>query len=211
MGFVEDLTACSADRLEAIIAQGRALSGDADTKALLQIALVNEINVAELAASWVATTPEVDAKLAFARQAGDEAGHFQLVAERLRAQGFDVDAFVPPARNPLFAYIASLSSTVERVAASLFALEAIAYGVNENFIAYCRARGDLETVRLYDEIIQPEEREHQAIGRVLLARYAVSDASQTAATSVVDRVLEIAASTRAAAATRLGVACFPGC
>ncbi|MDB4953706.1 MAG: hypothetical protein JWO36_1275, partial [Myxococcales bacterium] len=29
------------------------------------------------------STPELDVKLAFARQAGDEAGHFQLVADRL--------------------------------------------------------------------------------------------------------------------------------
>jgi uncharacterized ferritin-like protein (DUF455 family) len=167
--------------------------------------------VSELAAGWVATTPELDAKLAFARQAGDEAGHFQLVAERLRAQGFEVDAFVPPERNPLFRYIASLTTTVERVAASLFALESIAYGVNENFIAYCRARGDDETVRLYETIIQPEEREHQEIGRVLLAKYAATPEAQARATAVVDEVLAMAATTRAAAATRLGVACFPGC
>ena len=118
---------------------------------------------------------------------------------------------MPPERNPLFRYIASLESTVERVAASLFALEAIAYGVNENFIAYCRARGDAETVRLYETIIQPEERAHQQIGRALLAKYAASAGAQARASAVVDRVLEIAASPRAAAATRLGVACFPGC
>lgn len=211
MSFVDDLAARSREPLDAIIASGRAVGGSTETKALLQVALVNEINVAELAASWVASTAEVDVKLAFARQAGDEAGHFQLVAERLRAQGFDPDAFVPPARNPLFAYIGSLTSTVERVAASLFALEAIAYGVNENFIAYCRAHGDAETVRLYEEIIQPEEREHQQIGRTLLAKYAVTDEDRARANAVVDQVLAIASSTRAAAATKLGVACFPGC
>jgi uncharacterized ferritin-like protein (DUF455 family) len=211
MNFVDELTERSRDRLEAIIASGRDANGIIETKALLQVALVNEISVSELAAAWVGTTRELDAKLAFARQAGDEAGHFQLVAERLRAQGFDVDAFVPPERNPLFRYIAGLESTVERISASLFALEAIAYGVNENFMAYCRARGDDETVRLYETIIQPEEREHQLIGRALLAKYAVSETDRARATATVDKVLEIASATRAAAATRLGVACFPGC
>lgn len=212
MSFVDDLTERSRERLTAIIEAGRGAdptSGDA--KALLQVALVNEISVSELAASWVGATPEVDVKLAFARQAGDEAGHFQLVAERLRAHGFDVDAFTPPPANPLFQYMASLPTTVERIAAGLFTLESIAYGVNENFIAYCRANGDSETVRLYETIIQPEEREHQAIGRLLLEKYATSAEARERASATVDRVLEIAASTRAAAATRLGITCFPGC
>jgi hypothetical protein len=214
MTLVDELAARSHDRLLAMVAAGRAGAEAAEAKeakALLQVALVNEISVSELAASWVGTTPEIDAKLAFARQAGDEAGHFQLVAERLRAHGFDLDAFAPPPQNPLFRYLAELGTTVERVAGGLFTLESIAYGVNENFIAFCRARGDAETVRLYEEIIQPEEREHQAIGRALLEKYATTDDARARANAVVDRVLEIAAAGRAATATRLGVACFPGC
>ncbi len=211
MPFVDELAAHSNDRLAEIIDAGRSAPGTADAKALLQVALVNEISVSELAASWVRSTAEIDVKIAFARQAGDEAGHFQLVADRLRALGFDVDGFVPPPVNPLFQYLATLESTVERVAAGLFALESIAYGVNENFIAYCRAHGDDETVRIYDKIIQPEEREPQAIGAVLLDKYVTSADDRARAIAAVDRVLEIARSTRAAAAARLGVTCFPGC
>jgi hypothetical protein len=211
MSFADELATRSHDRLTAIVDAGRGAAGDADAKALLQVALVNEISVSELAASWVGSTPEVDVKLAFARQAGDEAGHFQLVADRLRALGFDVDSFVPPAANPLFQYLATLETTVERIAAGLFALESIAYGVNENFIAYCRAHGDAETVRIYETIIQPEEREHQAIGRALLEKYAQAPDARERAAAAVDRVLSIASATRAAATTRLGVACFPGC
>jgi uncharacterized ferritin-like protein (DUF455 family) len=211
MSFPDELAAHAKGRLTAIIDAGRTSSGTADARALLQVALVNEISVSELAASWVASTPEIDVKLAFARQAGDEAGHFQLVAERLRALGFDVDGFVPPAANPLFQYLASLQTTVERIAAGLFTLESIAYGVNENFIAYCRTHGDAETVRIYETIIQPEEREHQAIGRGLLDKYASSPDSRARATATVDRVLEVATTSRVAAAKRLGVTCFPGC
>ena len=211
MTFADELAAHSHDRLAAIIDAGRASSGDADAKALLQVALANEISVSELAASWVASTPELDVKLAFARQAGDEAGHFQLVADRLRALGFDVAGFVPPAANPLFQYLATLQTTVERIAAGLFTLEAIAYGVNEKFVAYCRAHGDAETVRLYEAIIQPEEREHQAIGRALLDKYATTPDARARATATVDRVLEVATTSRATAAKRLGVTCFPGC
>jgi hypothetical protein len=209
--FADELAAHAHDRLVSIIEPGRAATRTADPKALLQVALVNEISVSELAASWVASTAEVDVKLAFARQAGDEAGHFQLVAQRLRALGFDVDAFTPPPANPLFQYLATLGTTVERVAAGLFALESIAYGVNESFIAYCRAQGDAETVRIYETIIQPEEREHQAIGSALLDKYVTTPGDRTRAIATVDRVLEIAQATRAVAATRLGVACVPGC
>jgi hypothetical protein len=211
MSFADELATRSHDRLAAIIDAGRTTSGDADARALLQVALANEISVSELAASWVASTPELDVKLAFARQAGDEAGHFQLVADRLRALGFDVDGFAPPPANPLFQYLATLSSTVERIAAGLFTLEAIAYGVNENFLAYCRAHGDAETVRIYETIIQPEEREHQAIGRMLLDKYATTPDARTRASATVDRVLEVSTTSRAAAAKRLGVTCFPGC
>lgn len=211
MTFVDELTARSEDRLSAIIGASRGSTVGGTSQALLQIALVNEVSVAELAASWVGTTPELDVKLAFARQAGDEAGHFQLVAERLRALGFDMDAFVPPAANPLFQFLATLDTTIARIAAGLFTLEAIAYGVNESFIAYCRAQGDTETVRVYETIIQPEEREHQRIGRTLLEKYAATPDAREIATATVDRVLEIASATRAAAATRLGVTCVPGC
>jgi uncharacterized ferritin-like protein (DUF455 family) len=209
--LADELAARAQDRLAAIIDAGRETTGNADAKALLQIALANEIAVSELAARWVASTPEVDVKLAFARQAGDEAGHFQLVAERLSALGFDLDAYVVPAANPLFQYLATLDTTVERIVACLYALESIAYGVNENFIVYCKANGDAETVRIYETIIQPEEREHQAIGRALIAKYVVTEEARQRAIATVDRVLEIAASTRAAAAARLGVTCFPGC
>ena len=208
--FVHDLEVLKAERLAPIVAAGRAsLTGDA--KQLLQVALANEISVSELAALWMPSTPELDVKLAFARQAGDEAGHFQLVADRLTALGFDVAAFQMPAENPLFQYLRALATTVERIAAGLFALEAIAYGVNENFMAFCEARGDHETVRIYREYIQPDERAHQQLGHRLLAKYATTPELQRAATEVVTKVLEIAAASRARAAERLGTSCLPGC
>ncbi len=214
--FVTELEAWKTERLAAIVDAGRTAIGEAagpgaDAKRLLHIALANEISVSELAAAWIPTTPEVDVKIAFARQAGDEAGHFQLVARRLAALGVDVDAFTPPAANPMFQYMTALPTTVERIAAGLFTLESIAYGVNQNFMALCAARGDDETVRIYREYIQPDERAHQELGQALLAKYAVTPEQQAAARAVVGRVLDIAATARAAAAAKLGTACFPGC
>lgn len=213
MAFVEQLEAYKSERLAPILGAGRtslAAEPAGDPTQLLQIALANEINVCELAAVWLPTTREIDVKIAFARQAGDEAGHFQLVAERLAALGFDANAFTP-ADNPLFQYLRSLTSTVARIAAGLFTLESIAYGVNESFMAWCAQRGDAETVRIYREYIQPDEQAHQQLGQRLLAKYATSADDQAIARDTVGRVLEIAGATRAAAAARLGTACVPGC
>ncbi len=215
-GLIDELEALKTERLTPIIAAGRtsltdSASSSSSSKAMLQIALVNEINVSELAARWMPTTAEIDVKIAFARQAGDEAGHFQLVSDRLTALGFDVSSFTPPAENALFRYLASLSTTVERIAAGLFTLESLALAVNENFIAFCETQGDVETVRIYREYIQPDERAHQQLGERLLAKYATTPDQQAAARAAVIRVLELAAAGRAKAAETLGAACFPGC
>ena len=211
--FVQELEAFKAERLAGMVAAGQASlgGGPADARRLLEVALVNEINVSELAAAWTPSTPEIDVKLAFARQAGDEAGHFQLVADRLSALGFDVVGFKQPPENALFQYLRGLASTVERVAAGLFTLESIAYAVNESFIALCEQRGDAETARIYRAYIQPDERAHQELGQRLLAKYADTPELQRKARDAVAKVLEIAAAGRAMAAQRLGTACFPGC
>jgi len=213
MAFVDQLEAFKAERLAPILGAGRtslAAGAPGDATQLLQIALANEINVSELAAAWMPTTRELDVKLAFARQAGDEAGHFQLVANRLAALGFDVSSFAPT-DNPLFQYLRSLTTTVERIAAGLVTLESIAYGVNENFMALCQQRGDLATVEIYRAYIQPDEQRHQQLGQQLIAKYATTPELQQLAQNTVARLLEIAGATRASAAARLGTACFPGC
>lgn len=213
-GFVQELEAFERERLALITGAGQtSLEGDTvgDSKQLLQVALGNEISVSELAAAWMPSTPELDVKIAFARQVGDEAGHFQLVADRLRALDFDVAGFRVPGPNPLFEYLRGLTTTVERVAGGLFALESIAYAVNQNFMAWCAQRGDDETVRIYREYIQPDELHHHELGRDLLAIYAIDAAAQTRAREVVGRVFEIASAARSQAAVKLGTACFPGC
>ena len=215
IAFVTELEAFKAERLAPIVGAGQtslaSSPGGGEPAQLLQVALANEISVSELAAVWIPTTREVDVKLAFARQAGDEAGHFQLVAERLAALGVDLSAFQAPPDNALFTYLKSLTTTVERIAAGLVTLESIAYGVNENFMALCASRGDDETVRIYREYIQPDEQAHQRLGQALLAKYATTPELQAAARAAVARVLEIASVARAHAATRLGTACLPGC
>lgn len=203
---VTALDAAKRARLAPILAAGRARDGETDTATLLQVALANEINVSELAALWMPTTPEVDVKLALARQAGDEANHFVLVADRLRALGFDPAGFAP-SETPQFAYLKTLTATADRLAA-LWTLESMAIGVNESFMAYCEGRGDHETARIYREYIQPDERAHEAACGALLAKYATDPAGPAA---VIAQLLALAETGRAKAAARFGTACLPGC
>ena len=104
------------------------VEGDLNILNLLKVALKNEIEASEIAARWMVTSEDTDVKLAFARQVGDEAKHYRLVVERLRELGFDARGFNPLAKGygPLFQYLDTLKTTVERVAAGQFTREAIA-------------------------------------------------------------------------------------
>src|SRR5207249_230614 len=160
------------------------VEGDLNVPNLLKVALRNELEATEIAARWLVTTDAVDVKLALARQVGDEAKHYRMIAERLRALGVDARSFNPLAKGggPLFQYLDKLTSTVERVAAGQFTREAIAVVKNRQFIGFFEAAGDAETAALYRDVIEPDERYHHELGRTLLLRLATTPEAQAAAT-----------------------------
>jgi uncharacterized ferritin-like protein (DUF455 family) len=180
---------------------------------LLKVALKNEVEATEIAARWLVKTDDVDVKLAFARQAGDEAKHYRLIADRLRELGFDAGGFDPLAKGygPLFQYLDSLETTVERVAAGQFTREAIAVVKNRQFIEFCERAGDAATATLYRDIIEPDERFHHELGRRLLLRFATSPESQEAARRAAARTLSLAEELQTAALRTAGIHHAPGC
>src|SRR6185503_4868610 len=95
---------------------------------LLRVALKNEFEASELAAIWMASTPQLDIKLALARQVGDEARHYRLIAERLTSLGVDANSIDPRegGYSPLFEYLRSLEGAAARVAGGQFTREGIA-------------------------------------------------------------------------------------
>ena len=137
--FVEQLANRNAevlDRLapaETLVAES---GGDLRLENLLKIALRNELEATEIAARWLTTTDDIDTKLALARQAGDEAKHYRLIADHLQQLGVDLSDFDPLAQGfgPLTAYLDTLEETVERVAAGQFTRESIAVVKNQQFI-----------------------------------------------------------------------------
>lgn len=189
------------------------VEGDLTVVNLLKVALKNEIEATEIAARWLVTTDDVDVKLALARQVGDEAKHYRMIADRLRALGFDAKGFDPLAKGygPLFGYLDTLLSTVERVAAGQFTREAIAVVKNRQFIEFCERAGDRDTTAMYRDIIEPDERYHHELGRTLLLRLAVTAEAQAAARQASRRTLEVAEELQRAALATAGVHHAPGC
>jgi rubrerythrin len=189
------------------------VEGDLTIVNLLKVALKNEIEASEIAARWMVTSEDPDVKLAFARQVGDEAKHYRLVVDRLRELGFDARGFNPLAKGygPLFQYLDTLTTTVERVAAGQFTREAIAVVKNRQFIEFCERAGDRATAALYRETIEPDERYHHQLGRSLLLRFATTPESQEAARRAAARTLELAEELQTAVLKTAGIHHAPGC
>ncbi len=180
---------------------------------LLKVALKNEIEATEIAARWLVKTDDVQVKMAFARQAGDEAKHYRMIADRLRELGFDARGFDPLTKGfgPLFQYLDALETTVERVAAGQFTREAIAVVKNRQFIEFCERAGDRATATLYKDVIEPDERFHHELGRSILLRLATTTEAQGAARRAAARTLELAEELQAAALRTAGIHHAPGC
>ena len=210
--FLEELDRDNARALERIAAAAaREPGGEITVARLLVLALKNELEATECAAAWIASTPEVDVKLALARQAGDEAKHFRLIQKRLAELGTDTAAWEPGPRSPLLAYLGSLETTVARVAAGQFTREALAVVRNDEFIRFCDARGDAPTAALYRDVIQPDEQHHHALGRTLLAKLATTPVAQDEARAAAKKTLDLAEEIQEIARLKMGVSRAPGC
>ena len=188
-------------------------AGDSDAlPALMKMALKNEIEAAEIAAEWVATTPELEAKVVLARHAGDEARHYQLVEERTRAMGIALDGFRPlDPPSPVLTYLRTLHTTAERIAAALVAREAMGGRRNAQFLAFLETAGQASLAALYRDVINPDEDRHHLAGCELLARLADAPATQEAARRAAQGLLETGDRVRSAALQQTGVPVVPGC
>jgi hypothetical protein len=179
----------------------------------LKIALKNELEASELAALWMPSTPEIDVKLALARQAGDEAKHYRLIEKRLEKLGASLSEFDPGADGygPMFQLLARFQSTVERVAGAQLARESLALKKNEQFIEFCEKAGDHETAALYRDEIQPDEEWHVDLGRRVLEKYATTPELREKVRQAAQAVLELAVKIQNKQLKELKVSHAPGC
>lgn len=168
--------------------------GQVEMRTLLQAALKSELEASELAGMWMPSTAEIDVKQMFAQQCADEMKHYDLIARRLRELGADLTGFdaVAEGYSPLYHYLRSLRTTVERVAGGPFAREAIAEVRNAQFVTYCKTVGDTATAQLYEATIGPDETHHHAWGRELLEKYCTTPELQDLAAAAARNTLAIA-------------------
>src|ERR1700752_5119429 len=97
-GFVEGMNATLWQILsvrDAVLSGIPESVGRSDMPQLLRGALRNEMEASEIAARWMPSTGEIEAKLAFAWQGGGQARHYSLIARRLGEIGVDLSAFSP--------------------------------------------------------------------------------------------------------------------
>jgi uncharacterized ferritin-like protein (DUF455 family) len=189
------------------------VKGPLNVPNLLKVALRNEAEATVIAARWLASSDDIKLVLALARQAADEAKHYELIAKRLGALGFDADGVDPLAGGfgPLSAYLQTLTTSVERAAAGQFTREAIAIVKNRQFIEFCERVGDKETAALYRDVIEPDERHHHELGRRTLLRLATTPEAQAAAQRAARRTLELADELQKKALATAGIHHAPGC
>lgn len=214
--FVRNLEAFVTEKLSSLDLLKEAAIGGIDRSEIvrrLKMALKNELEASELAALWMPTTPEVEVKLALARQVGDEAKHYKLIEERLESMSADLAGFNPLAGgySPMFQLLAGFNSTVERIGAAQFTRESLALKKNEQFIEFCDAAGDPETARLYRDHIQPDEQWHVHLGRQVLEKYASTPDLQSQARKAVEAVLELAVKIQNKQLKEMKVSHAPGC
>ena len=216
MTFVEELENYMSERLSTLdLLKERDLGvvGASEIVRRLKMALKSELEASEIAAVWIPTTPEIDVKLALARQVGDEAKHYRLIEEHLKKMGVDLTDFNPTAEGygPMFQLLAGFKTTVERIGAAQFTRESLALKKNEQFIDYCEAAGDRMTANLYREQIQPDEQWHVHLGRTVLEKYATNLELQAMARNAVEAVLNLAVKIQNKQVTELKVSHAPGC
>jgi len=214
--FVDQLQAHVAERLASLDLLKDDESGPADRSEVirrLKVALKNELEAAELAAYWIPSTPEVDVKLALARQAGDEARHYNLIEKHLETMGVGLVGFNPAGEGygPMYTLLRGFGSTIERVAGAHFTREALALKKNEQFMEFCERAGESATADLYRKHIQPDEGWHVDIGHRFLTRYANSAEEQEKARRAVEAVLELAVKVQRKQFEEMKLSHAPGC
>jgi 1,2-phenylacetyl-CoA epoxidase catalytic subunit len=214
--FVEELETYVHEKLASLDLLKEPEIGAVDSSEVvrrLKMALKQELEASEIAATWIPSTPEVEVKLALARQVGDEAKHYRFIEDHLRRMGIDLGGFDPGAGGygPMFQLLAGFSTTVERIGAAQFTRESLALKKNEQFIEFCEAAGDHETARLYREQIQPDEQWHVQLGRSVLERYATTAELQTRARKAVEAVLDLAVRIQNKQLKEMKVSHAPGC
>ncbi len=193
VGFVEEV---ERELLRALARAGeQARATVPPTSSVLELlvgALREEIETAEVSATWLTDEPDLALRLGLARQVGDEARHFEVIGERIRELGGDPGGDARTrAHTALFRYLRGLQTPAERLAAGL-AREAFSRLRSGLLAEVAESQGDRATASLCRDVLGPDEVRHLDFCRRELPRYALTGEDQEAARRAVARTLQLA-------------------
>ena len=161
---------------------------------VLRFTLKSAIEMAEVAALWVADCDDLEMKLLLAEQCGDGAKHYRRISARLAALGADVAGYDPRhgGYSKVFAFLRSLQTPEERSSAGHVTAKALSMARLEALAALCESKGDPETARLLREDLSVDERRYYEEGKRILAISASTEESQARGRRSAYRTLELA-------------------
>jgi hypothetical protein len=171
-----------------------ALAGDGVAIAdMLRLEAKLAIESIESAAIWIADAESLEMKIVLGAQCGVHARQYQKLADRLSVLGLAAGSYDPRqgGYSRLFAFLRSLQTSEERVAAGLLTLGGAAVVRLEALLTVCGERGDDGTAELLREGLIPDEQRRADEGRDRLALLALSEESQGRARRAVFKTIEL--------------------
>jgi hypothetical protein len=171
-----------------------ALAGDAVSIVdMLRLESKFAIESIEAAALWTADTESLEMKIVFGTQCGVHARQYQRLQERLSALGLAPGSYDPRqgGYSKLYAFLRSLQTSEERVAAGLLTLGGAAVARLGALLAFCGERGDEATGDLLRNGMIPEEQRRADEGRDRLVLLAIAEDSRARARRAIYKTIEL--------------------
>jgi hypothetical protein len=171
-----------------------AFAGDAaGVTDMLRLEAKFAIEAIEAAAIWIADTESLEMKILLGAQCGLHARGYQRVQERLSELGLAPGSYDPRqgGYSKLFAFLRSLQTSEERIAAGLLTLGGAAVARLGGLLAVCNERGDALTGDLVGNELLPNEQRRTDEGRDRLVILATNEDGQSRARRAVFKAIEL--------------------
>ena len=151
------------------------------------------IEAIEAAAIWIADTESLEMKILLGAQCGVHARQYQRLQERLSGLGLAPGSYDPRqgGYSKLYAFLRSLQTSEERVAAGLLTLGGAAVARLGGLLAVCDERGDAATGELLRSTMIPDEQHRADEGRDRLVLLATAEDSQARSRRAVFKTIEL--------------------
>ena len=182
--------------------------GGPEITTLLKVAMKNERETSLLSCQWALNEKDPNFAMDLARLAGDEAKHYQLLADELerRNQSFAADDNF----SPLYRFLEGQKDTFDRIITGPFAREYLATKRNRLFLEYCSKLGEDAVVKIYDTI-QKDETHHFELGQSMVQKMLTKEEQLTRAQKLIDDFLAVVDDIQEILMLKKGLSYLPGC